>query len=309
MNRHLIAAILSVLAFATIGPFVKILSPEFPISVITFARAFFGFLFVLWVVPAMERTTQKLTRKELPDVVIVGFFLAMTMFLYNRAFSIAPLADVILLNYTHVFLAPILAALWLKEKMAWDSWVLLLMGFAGLAIINPFDGYSVEGNWLALGAGVSYALMAVFMRKVDRHHDLGDVIWFLGFASLFLLPFALSDPFVLTWHGLIALALAGVISTGLGYLFFNYALEGLRVHVVSVLDLVVGALIGVLLSVLAFHEDVTWNVVVGGLIIVGAGILFIQKQHLLNLGLKLPPSPTKGIYGTAFVPKKTGRNR
>ena len=182
MNRHVVAAILSVLAFSTIGPFVKILSPQFPVPLITFARAFFGLLFVMLVIPRVEKKTFKLTRKELPGVVIVGFFLATTMTLYNGALSIGPLADVVLLNYTHVFLSPILAYFLMKEKMGRDAWVLLLTGFLGLAVINPFDGTSSVANMLALGAGISYALMAVFMRKMDKHHEMGDVVWFLGFA-------------------------------------------------------------------------------------------------------------------------------
>lgn len=308
MNRHLIAAILSVLAMSTIGPFVKILSPEFPIPLITFSRAFFGLLFVALIVPRIEKKAFQLTKKELPGIVIVGFCLAATMTLYNYALAIAPLADVVLLNYTHVFLAPILAFFVLKEHMGKDAWVILLSGFVGLAIINPFDGYSVEGNLLALGAGISYAVMAVFMRREGKHHELGDVVWFLGFASLFLLPFAFSQPFTLTWEGVVIMALAGVISTGLGYLFFNYALEGLRVHVVSIFDLVLGTLIGVVLSVFTFHETLHWNVVLGGLIVVGSGILFIRNRHLVNLGLKRP-LPLKGIYGTTFLQTKTRRAR
>jgi drug/metabolite transporter (DMT)-like permease len=308
MNRHLIAAILAVLAFSTIGLFVKILSPDFTIPLITFARAFFGLLFVALIIPRIEKKAFQLTKKELPGVVIVGFCLAATMTLYNYALAIAPLADVVLLNYTHVFLAPILAFFILKERMGHDAWIILLTGFLGLAIINPFDGYSVEGNILALGAGVSYAIMAVFMRREDKHHELGDVVWFLGFACLFLLPFAFSQPFTLTLEGVVIMALSGIISTGLGYLFFNYALEGLRVHVVSIFDLVLGTLIGVVLSVFTFHEDLHWNVLLGGLIVVGSGILFIRNRHLVNLGLKRP-LPLKGIYGTTFLQAKARRAR
>ncbi|MEK6970559.1 MAG: DMT family transporter [archaeon] len=308
MNRYLIAAILSVVAFSTIGPFVKILSPDFPIPLITFSRAFFGLLFVALVIPRVEKKAFLLSKKELPGVVIVGFCLATTMLLYNHAFAVAPLADVVLLNYTHVFLSPILAFFLLKERMGRDAWVILLTGFVGLAIINPFDGHSIEGNLFALGAGISYAAMTVFMRKEDTHHELGNVIWFLGFACLFLLPFAFAEPFILTWEGVGVMALAGIISTGLGYLFFNYALEGLRVHEVSIFDLVLGTLIGVVLSVFAFHESVSWNLLLGGLIVVGSGILFIRNRHLVNLGLKLP-LPQKGIYGSSFLQAKIRRSR
>ncbi len=102
------------------------------------------------------------------------------MTLYNLALSLGPLADVVLLNYTHVFLSPILAYFLMKEKMGKGAWVLLLSGFAGVVIINPFDGGSSLANLFALGAGITYALMAVFMRQMDKHHEMGDVVWFIG---------------------------------------------------------------------------------------------------------------------------------
>ncbi|MEK6902997.1 MAG: DMT family transporter, partial [archaeon] len=149
MNRHIFAAIMAVLAFASIGPFVRFLEPHFSLSMITFGRAFFGFIFVLWIVPKLDGKNGKSLRvtnkRDFADFAIVGLLLALTMNLYNSAFAIAPLADVVLLNYTHVFLSPILAMFLLRERLKMDSLILLFTGFLGLAVINPFDGTSPEG--------------------------------------------------------------------------------------------------------------------------------------------------------------------
>ncbi len=309
MKHYFLAAVLSVLAFVTIGPFVKILSPDMPLPLITFGRAFFGFIFVLLLVKKAHFRVEKFHWDDLQDYAFVGFLLAMTMSLYNFAFTLSPLADVILLNYAHVFISPVLAWFLLKEKMEKSAWLFILAGFVGVAIINPFSGTSLEGNLSALGAGITYAMMAVYMRKVDKHHGLGDVAWFLGFATLFLLPFTVfSFTPHFTWGDLFLLAFAGVVSTGLGYFFFNYALEGMRVHVVSTLDLALGTFLGLVLSVYAYHEPLTQNILLGGLIIVGSGLLFMRSQHLLNVRLKLPGSKT-GIYATAFLSKKARGKR
>ncbi len=310
MKRHFLAAMLSVLAFATIGPFVKMLSPDVPLPLITFGRAFFGFVFVLLLVKRAHFRVEKFHWNDVQDYAFVGFMLAMTMSLYNYAFTLSPLADVILLNYSHVFIAPILAWFLLREKMDVNAWLFIAVGLVGVAIVNPFSGTSLEGNLSALGAGLTYAIMAVYMRKVDKHHGMGDVAWFLGFAALFLLPLALLNldglfnaGNTITWKDLVLVVLSGILSTGLGYFFFNYALEGLRVHVVSTLDLALGTLLGLILSVYAFHHPLTVNVLLGGLIIVGSGLFFMRSQHLLNVRLKLPGSKT-GIYATAFLSKK-----
>ena len=307
MKRYFLAAVLSVLAFSTIGPFVKLLSPDLPLPLITFGRAFLGFIFVLLIVKKAHFRVEKFHWNDVQDYAFVGFMLAMTMSLYNYAFTLSPLADVVLLNYSHVFIAPIFAWFLLREKMDVHAWLFIAAGFIGVAIVNPFSGTSLDGNLSALGAGLTYAIMAVYMRKVDKHHGLGDVAYFLGFAALFLFPWALVNfGGTFTWEGLALLVFAGIVSTGLGYFFFNYALEGLRVHVVSTLDLALGTVVGVILSVYAYHEPLTPNLLLGCLIIVSSGLLFMRAQHLLNVRLKLPWSKT-GIYATGFLSKKVRR--
>lgn len=312
MKTHFLAAVLSVLAFSTIGPFVKLLSPEVPLPVITFGRAFFGFVFVLLLVKRAHFRVEKFHWNDVQDYAFVGFLLALTMSLYNYAFTLSPLADVVLLNYAHVFFSPLLAWILLREKMEKKSWMFIALGFVGVAIINPFVGSSLEGNLAALGAGLTYAMMAVYMRKVDKHHGLGDVAYFLGFATLFLFPFTFltmpSFELSFTLAEWVLIILSGALSTGLGYFFFNYALEGLRVHVVSTMDLALGTLVGIVLSVYAYHEPLSTNVLLGGLIIVGAGILFMHSQHVLSVRLKLPWDKT-GIYATAFISKKARGKR
>ncbi|MDP2665987.1 MAG: DMT family transporter [Candidatus Diapherotrites archaeon] len=300
MSLYSLAAVLAVVAFATIGVFVKLLVPEFPLPWITFMRAFFGFLFVLFLIPRYDPNFRKLGKQDVKEYVWVGLSLAATMTFYNYAFALAPLADVVLLNYTHVLFAPVLAYFILKERMERRSWIYLITGMLGIVLISPFTGLNVLGNSAALAAGITYAIMVVYMRRADKHHGIGDVVWFLGFASLFLFIPALMTPITWTGEGFLLLALAGIVTTGLGYLFFNIALEKLRVHQVSMLDLVLGSLIALMASVFLFGDPLTWNVALGGSILVASGWLFIRRQHLFSLGLKRPHSRV-GIYGTSFL--------
>jgi drug/metabolite transporter (DMT)-like permease len=202
-----------------------------------------------------------------------------------------------------VLIAPIAAVFLLKEKFSRKDIALTLVGIVGIALINPFSGEENLGSVLALVAGTSYALMTVFARRVDKHHSIGDVAWFMGFASLFLLPFGLEKGLLnipaLDWPVLVGL---GVVSTGLGYLFYNIALGKLRVHIISMLDLVITTIGTILLSVIYFQEGLSPLTLVGGIVVAAIGILFAVESHLLDEGLKLPshaslgyvPHPSKG---------------
>lgn len=308
MKPYYLAALLSVLSFVTIGPFVKALSPGLSIPVITFGRAFFGFLFVVVLVKKTHLRGARFQWKNIPEYGFIGLMLAATMSLYNFAFTLSPLADVVLLNYAHVFISPLLAWFLLRERVEKKTWFYLAAGLVGVAIVNPFTGQSILGNLAALGAGVTYSIMAVYMRKVDKHHGLGDVVYFLGFAALFLLPMAVigTPTLSITLEQLALLAAVGIISTGSGYFFFNYALRGLHVHVVSTIDLALGTLAGILFSVYFYREPLTWNIFLGGGIIIAAGLLFMRGQRLLHARLKFLRERT-GIYATAFVSRKIGK--
>ncbi len=287
MNRSILAVVLSIFALSTIGPFVRLFSMDVPLPIISFFRAFFGFALVICVVPFVDKNFLRVNTNDVRDYAIVGFLLALTITLFNSALVIAPLTDVYFLNFLHVFAAPILALIFLKEKMSIPMIGLTILGFAGIAFIDPLTGQSPTGNILALGAGLSYATMVVFMRRVDKKHGLGDVVWFLGFASLFLGLNAIpSDWGGIPFPSFVGMALMGIISTGLGYLFINYALEKLPVHTVSMVDLIVTPILATLFSVFLFHETISQNVMLGGGFIILAGVLFSYHARAMGRGLK-----------------------
>lgn len=309
IKRYYFSALLSILCLLTIGLFVRLLHDTIAIELISFYRAFFAFVFLLVVAHFLDKDFWKVSLRDMRDYAIVGFLLAVTMISFNIALTLAPLTDVYFLNYVHVFVAPIAAIFLLREKFSRNNVLLTVLGVIGIALINPFTGQSITGNFLALISGTSYALMTVYARKVDKHHSLGDVAWFMGFAALFLLPFGwdkglLNVP-AMDWPVLIGL---GVVSTGFGYLFYNIALEKLRVHVISMLDLIVTTIGTILLSVVYFGEVLPPFTLLGGVMVAVVGVLFALESHLLDAGLKLP-SNASFRYVTGSSKGKSRRTR
>ncbi len=302
LKRYYSAAILSALCLLTIGLFVRLLHDTIPIAVISFYRAFFAFIFLLGVAHFIDKDFWKITWKDARDYAIVGFLLALTMIAFNTALTLAPLTDVYFLNYVHVFIAPIAAVFLLKEKFSKKNIALTILGIVGIALINPFSGKENLGSLLALVAGTSYALMTVVARRVDKHHSLGDVAWFMGFASLFLLPFGMEKGLLHVPSGdWIPLMAMGIV-TGFGYLFYNIALGKLRVHTISMLDLIITTTGTILLSSIYFQESLPPFTLIGGVLVATVGVLFALESRLLDAGLKLPshaslgydPRPRKG---------------
>jgi drug/metabolite transporter (DMT)-like permease len=120
------------------------------------------------------------------------------------------------------------------------------------------------------------------MRKEDIDHDIGDVFWFFLFATLLLLPFPFIYGFgdvgaVLPW----ILGL-GALSTGLGYLFYNLALEKIEAEIASIVEMIGVPIISVLLAVIIINEDLSAQIIIGGLVLVISGVYLELHNKELN---------------------------
>ena len=77
----------------------------------------------------------------------------------------------------------------------------------------------------------------------------------------------------LTGHNLLFLVLSG-IATGLSWLFYFKALQTGDASRVAPIDKLSVA-ITIFLGIVVLHEQVSWNVIVGGLLIVGGSLVLL----------------------------------
>jgi len=66
--------------------------------------------------------------------------------------------------------------------------------------------------------------------------------------------------------------LLGVISTGLAYLLYNLALEKLEAEICSLIVLIITPLMSILLAVAIIDEELSNHVLMGGFILILAGV-------------------------------------
>jgi drug/metabolite transporter (DMT)-like permease len=172
----------------------------------------------------------------------------------------------------------------LKEKITKHKVITILVTITGLAIINPFQkGDFLLGSILTLVAALVYGLLIVLMRLEDKFETIGAVVWFLFFATLFSVPlpfiFGLGSPTFLEWSYVLGL---GVISTGLAYLLINLALETLEAEIVSLLSTTLMPLVAIVLSVILFKETLNLRILIGGTILILAGVYIQVRSKLLD---------------------------
>ena len=271
--------ILAGILTGAIGIFVKLIGSEIHFMTLVFYRMILGFLFVLAVVPFIDKNAFKVKRKDLKNYFIVGILFASTLSLFVVANLFAPVQNVVLITNFSPFLVLILAYFFLKEKITRTKIITLIIGVVGIIIINPFKvGENTLGNYLALTQMVFYSFLVVRMRKENKEHSIGAIIWFFLFATLLLLPF----PFIFGWGNLsevIWLVLGlGIFSTGFAYLFHNLALAKIGAEISSIFIMLTMPLSGILLAFFILGEELNLRVIIGGIILLSAGV-YLQAHN------------------------------
>ncbi len=273
--KHLnyIYMILAALCLATIGVLVKLIGDSIPVMSLSFLRVFIGFIVLLIIVPFIDKKWYKITKKDAKEFFLIGIVYAIALSLYTAANIFAPIQNAVLINYSYPFFVLLFGYFILKEKLTATKIITLVIAFIGLAIINPFQfGENNFGNLLALGGAFFYGLLITEMRKEDKNHGIGDVIWFLLFASLITLPFPIIQGLGNLSQVWIYVVLLGIVSTGLAYLFYNLALEKIEAEIGSIIATIITPLVSIILAVLIIGEQLNIRTITGGGLLILSGI-------------------------------------
>ena len=271
------AIIISGILFALIGVVTKLIGTDIPSGTLAFLRMFIGLGTLAVIVPFLDHKIFKVTKRELFHYAIIGFLLAINVVLYLTAFLFAPISNILFLGSIYMVLTFIIATIFLNEKASRFEWAMIGLAIVGLAIINPFQGDYIFGNSLALIGASAYEIVIVLMRKEDKVHTISTSVWFLFFATIFLIPLPLIQGWGNTSGNLPLVLILGIFSTGFAYLFLTYGLEKLCAGECSFFHEVSSILAGIILGVLIIGEILTPHIVIGGLILLGSAVAIEYK--------------------------------
>ncbi len=149
--------------------------------------AFLGFALLL---AFTRRDSLRLTRRELPYLVVFGIAgVALVQWLYFVSIERLPIGIALLLEY----LGPILIALWAwavyKEPIRRRLWLALVLAVVGLSLVVEFwSGLSLDGLGVvaALSAAVAYAIYVLMAEHAVRWRDPASLTAYgFLFAALF----------------------------------------------------------------------------------------------------------------------------
>jgi drug/metabolite transporter (DMT)-like permease len=287
--------VLGELCFATMGVGIRLVSAELDNAVIVFARNVIGLVLLLpWL---LHRGLGKVAT-GVPGLHLLraGAGVA-AMYCFFYAIAAMPLAEAMLLKLTAPIFMPLIAVLWLHERVTPGLAVALGIGFAGVAVIlDPSFADGAIGvspaALIGLLGGVLAALAKVTVRRLSSSEPPTRIVFYFALiaTSISAVPllWAWQRPSVAAALGLVGIAVAAT----LGQLALTRGLSlapASRMGVFGYSAVVFGAAYGWLI----WSEPLTVATVFGTLLIAAAGLLAARASHRAR-GLPGAVSATAG---------------
>lgn len=284
--------VVSVAVFVAMQTLIKA-AGEVPAGEIVFFRSFFAIPpILLFLAQRGELPTALATSRPLNHVAR-GFVGVVSMALSFFALTRLPLPEAITLNYAQPLLVVAFSALFLHETIRAYRWTAVAVGLAGVLVISwpnltllaspaGIDNQELLGVIAVLAsAAISAGAMILVRSLVHTERTATIVLWFsltATVASLFSLPFG--------WQWLTptqcALLVGAGVCGGLGQILMTQAYRHAEASVVAPFEYT-SMILGVAVGYWAFSEVPTANTLVGGVIVVVAGIFIIWREHRLGL--------------------------
>lgn len=281
-TRGYLFAFLAICIFAGQDAITKYLGDRYPALFITMIRFWAFALFVFAFAASSSGGLRKTARARHPWLQVV------------RGLLLVAEIVVIVISYVHAGLAmsqsifqatpliiTILSIPLLGETVGWRRGAAILIGLIGvLVIINPVNVHFDMSLLLPLAASVLFALYSIATRAVSREDSAVTSLFYAGVVGAVAIslvgPFYWTEVVPSDWFALAALCVCGTLSH-----FFLIKAYGLlpaaEVQPVTYFQLV----LNVIFAVMLFGETITHNMIVGALIVVGAGLFTIWREHQL----------------------------
>jgi drug/metabolite transporter (DMT)-like permease len=258
-----------------------------PVVLVTL-RVSFGLLALLAVVLAQRQALPR-DRSTLVKYGFMGVFNLVVPFLlitWGETKIDSSLAAI--LNAATPLFVIIIGHFWLHdEKITPARLGGLLLGFAGVVVlvaqnIDPAGGQSdIWGELAVLLAAVSYAVALIFSRKHLRGAKpvvQSTMIRVVATGLMWIVMPVAERPIVLpatplAWLAVIWLGVLGLCVAYLLFFYLNNAWGPTRASLVTYVFPVVGVALGIIF----LSEPLTWNMIVGSLLVVG-GIVVVNRR-------------------------------
>ncbi|MGI8820516.1 MAG: DMT family transporter [Chthoniobacterales bacterium] len=153
----------------------------------------------------------------------IGYALTVVLFVFATRMTTA--ANAIFLQYTAPIYVALIGRWYLDERALRIDWLVIAVALGGIALFF-LDRLSVAGFWgniVALGSGLAFASVAIFLRKEKAGSPVTSIILGNILVALAGAPFMFQAPLAAGDAG--RLLILGTLQLGLPYVLYAIAIK------------------------------------------------------------------------------------
>jgi drug/metabolite transporter (DMT)-like permease len=284
--------VISVAVFLSMASLLKA-SEGIPPAQLVFFRSFFAILpIVVFLIARGEFIAGLKTARPFSHVgrglvglggMSLGFF----------ALTRLPLPELVAIQYAMPLLIVVFGALILKEEVRLYRWSAVVVGMIGVGIIlwprlGVFSGGAGPMSAIAIGALAALASCVfgafgtILVRGLVRTERSATVVLYFSITcsaiSLLTLPFGWVWPTPAQAAMLVSAGIAG----GIGQILLTESYRHADVSVVAPFEYT-SLLLSIIIGYFVFADVPTLEMLIGAVIVVGAGIFIIYREHKLGI--------------------------
>lgn len=284
--------VMSIILFLGMSTFLK-LAGQLPTGQLAFYRSFFAFIPIIIVMAWRRELPRGFYTKNPVGHVARGAVGAFCMMLGFFALTRLPLAEAVMLNYAQPLLVVVFSAVFLREVVRAYRWAAVVVGIVGVLIISwpkltlftsgeGLDNAEALGVAAAIAAAALSAVALLLTRRLARTESSATiVIWFTLTSTVVAGVTWFSGWEELSWIQLGYLVCAGLFG-GVAQILMTEGYRHAEVSTVAPFEYT-SMIWAVGLGYLIFGDLISLNMLVGGMIVIGAGLFIIWREHRLGL--------------------------
>ena len=238
---------------------------------------FYRSIFFLWVLIAFilltyrKKTFKKIKEAGVPGL-IGGVFLSTNFVAYMYSMMETTVANVVFIISTQTVFLPIVAYIFLKEKISPRGYVAIMLAMIGVTLLNgdSFGTGSLKGNLAALTIPINFSVLVLIIRKYPKV-DMIPAIFYAGILSC-LYGLLLLENFAISTKDIWLAFLLGVPQLAFGFIFITIGSRTTPAVMVGLLMLM-ESIFAPIWVWLFYNEIPPISVLIGGMIILSAVVM------------------------------------
>ena len=238
---------------------------------------FYRSIFFLWVLIAFilltygKKTFKKIKEAGVPGL-IGGIFLSTNFVAYMYSMMETTVANVVFIISTQTVFLPIIAYIFLKEKISPRGYVAIMLAMIGVTLMigDSLGTGSLKGNLAALTIPINFSVLVLIIRKYPKV-DMIPAIFYAGILSC-LYGLLLLENFAISTKDIWLAFLLGVPQLAFGFIFITIGSRTTPAVMVGLLMLM-ESIFAPIWVWLFYNEIPPISVLVGGMIILSAVVM------------------------------------